>query len=48
VNVTTQNINVADRIVSRWKENLSKLNELEPLPPRVIDGGKVDAAPNAR
>jgi hypothetical protein len=47
VNVT-QTIDVADRITKRWKENLSKLNELEPLPPRVIEGAKVDAAPSAR
>jgi hypothetical protein len=48
VNVTTQTIDVADRITKRWKENLSKLNELEQLPPRLIEGGKVDAAPSAR
>jgi hypothetical protein len=42
-----QTIDVADRIMKRWKDNLTKLNELEPLPPRVIEGGKVNAAPSA-
>ena len=40
VNVT-QTIDVADRITRRWKENWPwVLNGLEPLPPRVIEGGK--------
>jgi hypothetical protein len=38
VNVT-QTIDVADRIIARWKENLARLNAEEP---KVIEGERVD------
>lgn len=38
----TQTFDVADRIIARWKENLLKLNALEPL---VVEGEKVDVTP---
>ncbi len=41
VNVT-QTIDVADRIIARWKQNLVKLNAEEPL---TIEGRAVDVTP---
>ncbi len=40
VNVT-QTVDVADRIIARWKENLAKLNKEEPLP-KIIEGRAID------
>jgi len=41
VNVNTT-IDVADRIIARWKVNLARLNVEEPL---TIEGEKVDVGP---
>jgi hypothetical protein len=39
-----QTFDVADRIIARWKENLKRLNEEDPLP-KVIEGKAVDVTP---
>lgn len=43
VNVT-QTIDVADRIIARWKQNLAKLNAEDPLP-NMIEGRAIDVTP---
>jgi hypothetical protein len=38
-----QTLDVADRIINRWKQNLAQLNRDDPQGPPLIEGVKVDA-----
>ena len=38
-------LDMSDRIIARWKENLAELNRTDPLPPKTIEGEKVDVTP---
>ena len=31
-------LDMSDRIIARWKENLAELNRTDPLPPKTIEG----------